>query len=102
MGIRNDLRLVKAKFFVPCEKNMQKINPLAADLPERQRAKIEPYSNVGVNYSGSFIVKIGGTQEKPWCCCLFTYSAIRAVQIDIAHNVHKCTGIGLCYALTVE
>ena len=53
-----------------------------ADLPEEQLVASTMFSNVGVDYFGSFRVKIGRTNEKRWCC-LFTCFTVRALHIDI-------------------
>ena len=53
-----------------------------ADLPEERLVASTVFSNVGVDYFGPFTVKIGGRNEKLWCC-LFTCLNVRAVHIEI-------------------
>ena len=83
LGIRNALRSIKNKS-VTCRKGRaQTIAPVIADLP------VEPwldastaFTNVGVDYFGPFIVKIGRRNEKRWCC-LITCLTMRAVHIEV-------------------
>ena len=53
-----------------------------ADLPEERLDASTAFTNVGVDYFGSFIVKIVRRNEKRWCC-LFTCLTMRAVHIEV-------------------
>ena len=71
LGIRNALRSIKNKC-VTCRKGRaQTIAPVMADLLEERLDASTAFTNVGVDYFGPFIVKIGRRNEKRWCC-LFT------------------------------
>ena len=82
LGIRNALRSIKNKC-IRCRKGRAQTKaPVMADLPEERLLASTVFSNVGVDYFGPFIVKIGRRNEKRWCC-LFTCFAVRAVHIEI-------------------
>ena len=53
-----------------------------ADLPEERLDVSTAFTNVGVDYFGPFIVKIGRKNEKRWCC-LITCLNMRAVHIEV-------------------
>ena len=53
-----------------------------ADLPEERLDASTTFTNVGFDYFGPFIVKIGRRNEKRWCC-LFTCLTMRAVHIEV-------------------
>ena len=53
-----------------------------ADLLEERLDASTAFTNVGVDYFGPSIVKIGRRNEKRWCC-LFTCLTIRAVHIEV-------------------
>ncbi|XP_075263414.1 uncharacterized protein LOC142354978 [Convolutriloba macropyga] len=52
-----------------------------ADLPEERLDVSTALTNVGVDYSGTFLVKMGRRNKKRWCC-LFKFLTVRAVHID--------------------
>ena len=82
LGIRNALRSIKNKC-VTCRKSRaQNIAPVMADLPEERLDASTIFTNVGDDYFGTFIVKIGRRNEKRWCC-LFTCLTMRAVHIEV-------------------
>ena len=86
LGIRNALRSIKNKG-VTCRKGRaQMIAPVMADLPEERLDASTAFTNVGVDYFGPFIVKIGRRNEKRWCC-LFTCLTVRAVQIEVVPKI---------------
>ena len=86
LGIRNALRSIKNKF-VTCRKGRaQTIAPVMADLPEERLDASTAFTNVGVDYFGPFIVKIGRGNEKRWCC-LFTCLTVRAVHIEVVPKI---------------
>ena len=83
LGTRNALRSIKNKC-VSCRKGRaQTITAVIADLPEERLDVPTAFTNVGVDYFGTFIVKIGRRNEKRWCC-LFTCLTMRAVHIEVA------------------
>ena len=64
LGIRNALTSIKKKC-VTCRKGRaQTTAPVMADLPEERLDASTAFSNVGVDYFGPFIVKIGRRNEK--------------------------------------
>ena len=86
LGIRNALRSIMNKC-VTCRKGRaQTIAPVMADLPEERLDASTAFTNVGVDYFGPFIVKIGRRNEKRWCC-LFTCLTVRAVHIEVVPKI---------------
>ena len=86
LGIRNALRSIKNKC-VTCRKGRaQTIAPVMADLPEERLDASTAFTNVGVDYLGPLIVKIGRRNEKRWCC-LFTCLTVRAVHIEVVPKI---------------
>ena len=82
IGIRNALRSIRVKC-VRCRKgNVQTMKPMMSDLPEQRLCGNFPFANVGVDYFGPLIVKIGRRTEKRWCC-LFTCLVVRAVHLEV-------------------
>ena len=82
LGIRSALGSIKNKC-VTCRKGRaQTIAPVMADLPEERLDASTAFTNVGVDYFGTFIVKIGRRNEKRWCC-LFTCLTMRAVHLEV-------------------
>ena len=64
LGIRNALRSIKNKC-INCRKGRaQTIAPVMAGLPEERLDASTAFTNVGVDYFGPFIVKIGRRNEK--------------------------------------
>ncbi|XP_065073041.1 uncharacterized protein LOC135697355 [Ochlerotatus camptorhynchus] len=59
--------------------------PRMAPLPEqRLAAKIDPFSNVGIDYFGPLEVTVGRRKEKRWVA-LFTCLTVRAVHLEVAY-----------------
>ena len=82
LGIRNASRSIKNNC-VTCRKvRAQTIAPVMADLPEERLDASTAFTNVGVDYFGPFIVKIGRRNEKRWCF-LFTCLTMRALHIEV-------------------
>ena len=82
LGIRNALRSIKNKCVTWRKGGAQTIAPAMADLPEERLDGSTAFTNVGVDYFGPFIVKIGRRNEKRWCF-LFTCLTMRAVHIEV-------------------
>ena len=80
LDIRNALRSIKNKCVTCREGRAQTIAPEMADLPEERLDAPTAFTNVGVDYFGPLIVKIGRKNEKRWCC-LFTCLTMRAEHI---------------------
>ena len=58
-----------------------------ADLPEcRSQIHKDPFSHVGVDYCGPFLIKQGRSMVKRYCC-VFTCLTIRAIHIEVAHTL---------------
>ena len=59
-----------------------------ADLPRNRVTPDEPpFTDVGIDYFGTFYVKRGRSQVKRYGC-IFTGFAIRAIHIEVAHSPH--------------
>ena len=82
LGVRNGLRSIKNKS-IRCRKGRAQTEaPVLADLHEEQLVASTVFSNVGVDYFGSFTEKIGRRNEMCWCC-LFTCLTIRVAHKEI-------------------
>ena len=87
LGIRNALRSIINKC-VTCKKGRAKtIAPVMEDLPEERLDASTAFTNVGVDYFGPFIVKIGRRDEKEMCC-LFTFLTIE-VHIEVVPKLDR-------------
>ena len=84
--IRNALRSIKNKCATCRKGRAQTIAPVMADLPEERLDASTAFTNVGLDYFGPFIVKIGRRNEKRWCC-LFTCLTVRAVHIEVVPKI---------------
>ena len=82
LGIRNALRSIKNKCVAYKKGRAQTIAPVMADLPEERLDASTAFTNVGGDYFGPFIVKIGRRNEN-WWCGLFTWLTMRAVQLEM-------------------
>ena len=82
LGIRNALRSIKNKCITCRKGRAQTIAPVMAGLPEELLDASTAFTNIGVEYFGPFIVKVGRRNEKRWCC-LFTCLTMRAVHIEV-------------------
>jgi hypothetical protein len=73
---------------IACKKSRGKTEvQLMADLPkERVTPHEPPFTWVGVDYFGPFIVKRGRSEVKRYGC-IFTCLAIRAVHIEVSHTL---------------
>ena len=61
--------------------------PRMAPLPAaRVTPFIRPFSLVGIDYFGPYMVKIGRSQVKRWVA-LFTCLAVRAVHLEVAASL---------------
>ena len=58
-----------------------------ADLPrQRVTADKPPFSSTGVDFFGTFLVKLGRSQVKRYGC-IFTCLAVRTVHIEVAYSL---------------
>ena len=76
------LRSIKNKCITCRKGRAQTESPLMADLPEERLVASTVFSNVGLDFFGSFTVKIGRRKEKRWGC-LFTCLILPAVHIEV-------------------
>ena len=82
LGIRNALRSIKNKCVTRRKGRAQMIAPVMAYLPEDRSDASTAFTNVGSDYFGPLIAKIGRRNEKRWCY-LFTCLTRRAVHIEV-------------------
>ncbi|XP_062537627.1 uncharacterized protein LOC134205940 [Armigeres subalbatus] len=93
----NELR---QRFYIPkvrqavkkcmwCRVNRCKpLTPMMAPLPvQRVSPQLRPFSSVGVDYLGPIEVTVGRRREKRWVA-LFTCLAVRAVHLEVVHNLN--------------
>ncbi|XP_055522667.1 uncharacterized protein LOC129716852 [Wyeomyia smithii] len=61
--------------------------PRMAPLPgQRLAARLDPFSNVGIDYFGPIEVSVGRRKEKRWVA-LFTCLTVRAVHLEVAYSL---------------
>ena len=84
---RRDVRTV-VDSCITCRRSRGKMGvQLMADLPQsRSTAGEPPFSRMGVDYFGPFLVKRGRSEVKRYGC-LFTCFATRAVHLEVAHSL---------------
>jgi transposase InsO family protein len=84
-------KLVKSVVYkcVTCRKLRGKLETqFMADLPKSRVTPDEPpYSRVGIDYFGPFLIKKGRSEYKRYGC-VFTCLATRAVHIEVAHSLN--------------
>ena len=54
--------------------------------PRSKTTESSPFTNTGVDYVDLLYVKNGGNQKKVWMF-LFTYSAVRAVHLEVVEDM---------------
>ena len=96
LGIQNALRSIKNKCITCRKGRAQTIAPVMAGLPEERLETSTAFTNVGVDYFGPFIVKIGRRNEKQWCC-LFTCLTMRTVHIEVVPKLDTDRQLSQCY-----
>ncbi|XP_058446466.1 uncharacterized protein LOC131427358 [Malaya genurostris] len=83
-------RLVKgvARKCMLCRVNNAKPQtPRMAPLPDvRLKPFVRPFTHVGIDYCGPFLIKVGRSQVKRWIA-LFTCMTVRAVHLEVAHSL---------------
>ncbi|XP_062712613.1 uncharacterized protein LOC134289907 [Aedes albopictus] len=85
------LRRIVRKVVSECQycKNLKAVPqvPLMAPLPRaRLTAFVKPFAYIGVDYFGPMLVTVGRKQVKRWIA-LFTCLSIRAVHMEVVHNL---------------
>ena len=100
--LRNKFWIVKARSLIKrvrrncftCKKLYGKpMNQKMAHLPpERTISQNPPFSYVGIDLFGPFLVKVGRSQVKRYGC-IFTCFSIRAIHIEVLHSLETDTFI---------
>ena len=87
LSVRAEVRSVLKKC-VSCKRRQARVvTQLMSDLPEdRITPGDPPFTNVGVDFFGPFVVKIGRRQEKRYGV-IFTCLTVRAVHIEVASSL---------------
>ena len=70
--IQKSLRSIKFRCFISRKSRAETMKPVKAGLTEGQFDASRAFTNIGADYTGFFIVKIGQRSEKRWCS-LFTF-----------------------------
>ncbi|XP_071837463.1 uncharacterized protein [Apostichopus japonicus] len=87
IGARSIVRRVVTQCFTCRRATAPKINQKMADLPfDRVKPDMPPFSFVGIDYFGPFMVKRGRSEVKRYGC-MFTCLVVRAIHIEIAHSL---------------
>ena len=87
IGVKQAARFVKKQCFTCRRMYSKPVSQQMADLPfDRTAMNQPPFSYVGVDFFGPFMVKIGRSEVKRYGC-LFTCLTIRAVHIEVAHSL---------------
>ena len=60
------------------------VNQMMGPLRQEQLHRTHPFVNVGVDYFGPFMVKIGRSRQKRYVC-IFTCLVMRAVHLEVSH-----------------
>lgn len=85
--IRQVLRKIVASCFTCRKNNAKPVPPIMGSLPiDRLEPYIRPFKYTGLDYFGPINVKIGRRTEKRWIA-LFTCLTIRAIHLEIAHDL---------------
>lgn len=85
------LRVLVRKVSRKCQlckiKKAKPLAPMMGTLPKvRLMPFIRPFTFVGVDYMGPFLVKVGRSSVKRWIC-LFTCLTIRAIHLELVHSL---------------
>ena len=96
LKLRSILRSIRFNCVLCRKRSTKPVQPMMADLPsERLAFQCPPFTNVGLDYFGSFHVTVRRSSEKRWGF-LLTYLTTRAVLVEIAHSMdtNSC-GLGI-------